>query len=151
MKNWIKICILPVMAVLLTCCTTSKSTVSQNVDLKKYEYASIINNDTYHIPAELMEYEIQLYDAVESSRLKLISDMRLHEFSPAQQERLLLVKYGVNINDEVTTVTVNFIDYMSGRPVASCRGAFGLGISHGNDLRAAIKRVSKQIANTFAR
>lgn len=130
-------------------CTTSKTVVSQNANLSKYEYASIINNETYHIPAELMEYEIQLFDAVESSRLQLISDRRIYELTPQQQSSLLLVKYGVNQNDEEAIVTVNFIDYMTGRPVASCRGAFGLGIDYAGDLKGAIKRVAKQISETF--
>ena len=134
---------------LLCSCTTSKTVVSQDVNLSKYEYASIINNETYHIPAELMEYEIQLFDAVESSRLRLISDRRIYELTPQQQNRLLLVKYGVNQNDEEAIVTVNFIDYMTGRPIASCRGAFGLGIDHVGDLKGAIKRVAKQISITF--
>ena len=134
---------------LLCSCTTSKTVVSQDVNLSKYEYASIINNETYHIPAELMEYEIQLFDAVESSRLRLISDRRIYELTPQQQNRLLLVKYGVNQNDEEAIVTVNFIDYMTGRPIASCRGAFGLGIDHAGDLKGAIKRVAKQISTTF--
>ena len=102
---------------LLCSCTTSKTVVSQDVDLSKYEYASIINNETYHIPAELMEYEIQLFDAVESSRLRLISDRRIYELTPQQQNRLLLVKYGVNQNDEEAIVTVNFIDYRQDAPL----------------------------------
>lgn len=130
-------------------CTTSKTVVSQNANLSKYEYASIINNETYHIPAELMEYEIQLFDAVESSRLQLISDRRIYELSPQQQSKLLLVKYGVNQNNDEAIVTVNFIDYMTGRPVASCRGAFGLGLDNAGDLKGAIKRVAKQISETF--
>ena len=77
MVKWIKNIILSMSVLLLAACTTSKSTVSQNVNLSKYEYASIINNDTYHIPAELMEYEIQLFDAVECSGLELISDARI--------------------------------------------------------------------------
>lgn len=137
------------MCVLLFSCTTSKTTVSSNVDLGKYEYASIINNDTYHLPAVLMEYEIQLFDAVESSRLKLVNDMRIYELTPQQQSKLLLVKYGVNQYEEESIVTVNFIDYMTGRPVASCRGAYGLGLSCAGDLRGAIKRVAKQISETF--
>lgn len=134
---------------LLTSCTTSKTTVSQNVNLAKYEYASIINDDTYHIPAELMEYEILLYDAVESSRLQLISDRRIHELSSDQRSKLLLVKYGVSQSKEEAIVTVNFIDYMTGRPVASCRGAFGMGIDMGADLKGAIKCAEKQISETF--
>ena len=83
-----------IYVVLLACClfaacTTSKSTVSQSVDLSKYKYASIINNDSYHIPAELMEYEIQLFDAVESSHLQMVNDRRLFELSPEQQQELL--------------------------------------------------------------
>lgn len=134
---------------MLSACTTSKTTISAIANLSKYEYATIINNETYHIPAELMEYEILLFDAVEASRLQLISDYRIHELTPQQQSKLLLVKYGVNQNDDEAIVTVNFIDYMTGRPVASCRGAYGLGISHAGDLRGAIKRVAKQISSTF--
>lgn len=137
--------------ILFTACTTSKSIVSTNVNLLRYEYASIINNDTYHNPAELMEYEIQLFDAVENSHLKLVSDARIYELTPAQQEKLLLVKYGVNVQPEETIVTVNFIDYNTGRPVASCKGAYSslgvAGASH--DIKGAINRVAKQISNTF--
>ena len=139
--------------ILFTACTTSKSTVSTNVNLSRYEYASIINNDTYHIPAELMEYEILLFDAVENSRLNLVSDARIYELSPEQQKKLLLVKYGVNVQQEETVVTVNFIDYDTGRPVASCRGAYSslgvAGASH--DIKGAIKRVAQQIATTFSK
>lgn len=137
--------------ILFTACTTSKSTVSTNVNLSRYEYASIINNDTYHIPAELMEYEILLFDAVENSHLKLVSDARIYELTPSQQEKLLLVKYGVNVQSEETIVTVNFIDYNTGRPVASCKGAYSslgvAGASH--DIKGAINRVAKQISDTF--
>lgn len=140
------------ISILVSSCTTSKSVVSQNVDLSDYMYASIINNDTYHIPAQLMEYEIQLFDAVEGSRLQLVSDLRISELTAAQQSKLLLVKYGVDVSDEESIVTVNFIDYLTGRPVASCRGAYtSLGFSVSADLRGAIKRVAKQIADTFPR
>ena len=130
-------------------CTTSKTTVSANVDLSKYKYASIINNETYHIPAELMEYEIQLYDAVESSSLQIISDRRIHELTPQQQSELLLVKYGVNQNEDEAVVTVNFIDFMTGRPVVSCRGAYILGLAASGNLRGAINNVGQQISQTF--
>ena len=65
-----------------------------------------------------MEYEIQLFDAIESSRLKLVNDIRIGELSPNQQSKLLMVKYGVDILEEESVVTVNFIDYLTGRPIA---------------------------------
>ena len=148
--NKIIITFLFLVGITASSCTTSKSVVSQNVDLSKYEYASIINNDTYHIPAQLMEYEIQLFDAVEGARLKLINDMRINELTATQQSKLLMVKYGVDVLEEKSIVTVNFIDYLTGRPIASCRGAYTtLGFSVSADIRSAIKRVAKQIAETF--
>jgi hypothetical protein bfra3_20746 len=151
MTNLFKYLSLLAAVVLFVACTTSKSTVSNNVNLSRYEYASIINNDTYHIPAELMEYEIQLFDAVENSHLKLVSDARIYELSRSQQDKLLLVKYGVNVQPEETIVTVNFIDYSTGRPVASCKGAYtSLGIAGAShDIKGAINRVAKQISDTF--
>ena len=141
------------LLLIFTACTTSKSVVSKNVDLSKYEYVSVLNNATYHIPAELMEYEIQLFDAIEESKLKLVSDMKIYGLSPQQQSKRLLVKYGVSIQPEETIVTVSFIDYETGRPVVSCRGAYStLGVAGAStDIRGAIKRVSEQIANTFGK
>lgn len=153
MKHIVKFFFAIISILALGSCTTSKSTISNGVNLSKYEYASVINNDTYHIPAELMEYEIQLFDAVENSNLKLVSDTRIFELSNSQQEKLLLVKYGVNIQPEETIVTVNFIDYSTGRPVVSCRGAYSslgvAGASH--DIKGAIKRVANQILDTFTK
>lgn len=140
------------IASLLSSCTTSRSIVSENVNLQRYKYASVINNDTYHIPAELMAYDIQLFDAVENSGLKLVSDWRINELSQQEQEQLLLVKYAVNITQEETIVTVNFIDFMTGRPIVSCRGASSsLGFSSSADMKGAIKNVAKQISETFRR
>ena len=102
------------IGIAVSSCTTSKSVVSQNADLSKYEYASIINNDTYHIPAQLMEYEIQLFDAVEGSRLTLVSDMRINELTATQQSKLLMVKYGVDILEEEATADIQKLAGVSG-------------------------------------
>ncbi len=97
-----------------------------------------------------MEHEIQLFDAIEESRLKLINHMRIGELTPTQQSKLLIVKYGVDISDEQSVVTVNFIDYLTGRPIASCQGTYTtLGFDVDADIRGAIKSVAKQIAETF--
>lgn len=69
--NKVIVTFLLLIGIVASSCTTSKSVISQKADLSRYEYASIINNDTYHIPAQLMEYEIQLFDAIESSVLNL--------------------------------------------------------------------------------
>lgn len=149
MNKWLNLVIVTLAMIINSACTSSKSTISNNANLANYEYASIINNDTYHIPAELMEYEILLFDAVESSRLRLVNEALIYRLSLHKQERLLLVKYAVDIKESETIVTVNFIDYLTGRPVASCRGAYGLGLSYDGDLKGAIKKVAEQISETF--
>ena len=80
-----------------------------------------------------------------------MSEARIYELSRYQQDKLLLVKYGVNVQPEETIVTVNFIDYSTGRPVASCKGAYtSLGIAGAShDIKGAINRVAKQISDTF--
>lgn len=141
-----------VVLTLFTGCTTSKSTIASNADIAKYQYVSVINNDTYRIPAPLMEYQIQLFDAVEASGLQLVNDMNIYNLTPSQQSKLLLAKYAVNTKDEETVVTVSFIDFNSGRPIASCRGTYStLGFSQSTDIRKAIENVGKQISQTFGK
>ena len=144
MNNPIKYCIGILVSVMLTACSTS--TISNKVNLNLYEYASIVN----HIPTELVEYEFELFEAIETSRLEMIGEHRINDLTPQQQSKLLLVKFGVNqYDDETTTVTVSFTDFMTGRPVASCRGVCFTGINRAGNLRGAINNVSKQISKTF--
>lgn len=150
MKRTVRILTL-LLVVLLTSCNTSRTVVSEGVDLSAYRYASIINNETYRIPAELMEYEIQLYDAIDRSNLRMVSDMRIYELSPQEQDALLLVKYSVSQTDEYVMVTVNFIDFSTGRPVVSCKGRFCTGLTFEDNMKGAIMKVTDEISKTFAR
>lgn len=137
---------------LLASCTVSKSVVSQGADLTKYKYVTVIDNDTYRMPSELVQYQIQLYDAVEKSGLKMVSQYRTHDLTPEEQSTLLVAKFGVSARQEETVVTVNFIDFNTDRPLVSCQGAYStLGISANADIKGALKRVGEQISNAFKR
>ena len=143
---FIGVCIL----MILTSCTTSKSVVSQGVNLSKYKYVAVIDDDTYRMPPELVQYQIQLYDAVEQSGLTLINQYRINELTQSEQSALLLATFGVAVSQEETVITVNFIDFNTNRPLVSCRGAYTtLGISHDADIKGALKRVGEQISKTF--
>lgn len=137
---------------LLASCTVSKSVVSQGADLTKYKYVTVIDNDTYRMPSELVQYQIQLYDAVEKSGLKMVSQYRTHDLTPEEQSTLLVAKFGVSARQEETVVTVNFIDFNTDRPLVSCQGAYStLGISANADIKGALKRVGEQISKAFKR
>ena len=146
LPTFIGVCIL----MILTSCTTSKSVVSQGVNLSKYKYVAVIDDDTYRMPPELVQSQIQLYDAVEQSGLTLINQYRINELTQSEQSALLLATFGVAVSQEETVITVNFIDFNTDRPLVSCRGAYTtLGISHDADIKGALKRVGEQISKTF--
>lgn len=138
------------LSMILAGCTVSKSVVSQGADLTKYKYVTVIDNDTYRMPPELMQYQIQLYDAVEQSGLKMVGQYRLGDLTEEEQSSLLLAKFGVVVKPEETVVTVNFIDFNTDRPLVSCQGAYTtLGISIDSDIKGALERVGEQISKTF--
>ena len=133
----------------LTSCTTSKYTVSKSANLEKYQYASLTNVMDYNGSAALMDLEIQIYDALESTRLTIIGDKEIDKLSSLEKKQLLIVRFSASQNDDESIVSVNFVDYLSGKPIASCRGACGFGLDKNQDLSLAIKRVSKQIQELF--
>lgn len=138
------------LSMILASCTVSKSVVSQGADLTKYKYVTVIDNNTYRMPPELIQYQIQLYDAVEQSGLKMVGQYRLGDLTEEEQSSLLLAKFGVVVKPEETVVTVNFIDFNTDRPLVSCQGAYTtLGISVDSDIQGALERVGEQISKTF--
>ena len=145
-----KSCFLILLFVLcLVSCTTSRTVVSNSADVRKYKYASLTDVINYNGSAALMDIEIKIYDALETTRLTMVGKERIRELSPAQKEQLLLVKFSVSQSDEESVVSVNFVDYMTGQPIASCRGAYGFGWNRDGDMRTAIQRVVEQIQILF--
>ena len=139
------------MMFLLYACTTSRTIVSDSVDLSKYEYASLTDVTSYNGSASLMDIEVRIFNALEKTRLKMIGDKRIGELSYEQKEKLLLVRFSATASDDESVISVNFVDYMSGKPVASCRGAFGLGVSRQHDMSVAIDKVTKQILTLWGK
>jgi len=141
--------LLIVFAICLISCTTSKFVVSNSANLEKYKYASLTDIMNYNGSAALMDIEVKIYDALESTRLTMIGDKRINELSSEQKEQLLLVRFSASQNDEESVVSVNFVDYMTGKPVASCRGAYGMRWDRNGDIKGAINRIIEQINKLF--
>ncbi len=133
------------IVVSLVSCTTSKTTVSNSADLSKYKYASLSDVMSYGGSASMMDIEVLIYDAIEKTSLEMIGDKRISELTDFQKSQLLIVRFAASQSDEESVISVNFVDYTTGRPIASCRGAWGLGLDKDGDLVGAIKRVEKQM------
>ncbi len=137
------------MVLCLTSCTTSRTIVSNSAELDKYKYASLTDVTSYNGSAALMDIEVKIYDALSDTRLEMVGDKRIIDLSPIQKSQLLLVRFSASQNDEESVISVNFVDYMTGKPIASCRGAWGLGWDRNGDMNGAVNRVAKQIKELF--
>ena len=133
----------------ITSCTTTKSVVSDYANLEKYNYATITNVMDYSGAAALMNIEVEIYDALSSTRLKVIGDKELESLSDIQKQELLLVRFSASQSDEESVVSINFTDYLTGKPVASCRGAYAFGWTKQNDMKVALNRAIEQIKKIF--
>lgn len=138
-----------VVVIFLVSCTASRTVVSNSANLEKYKYASLTDVMNYSGSAALMDIEVKVYDALEATRLEMIGDKRINELSFDIKKQLLLVRFSASQNDEESIVSVNFVDYMTGKPIVSCRGAFGLGWDKDGDMKGAINRVVEQIKKLF--
>lgn len=134
---------------ILVGCTTSRTVVSNSAELDKYKYASLTDVTNYNGSASLMDIEVKIYDAVSETRLEMVGDKRIIDLSPIQKSQLLLVRFSASQDDEESVISVNFVDYMTGKPIASCRGAWGLGWDRNGDMNGAVNRVTKQIKELF--
>ncbi|MBP3302547.1 MAG: hypothetical protein J6L64_05395 [Opitutales bacterium] len=134
---------------LFSACTTGKFVVSDSANLSKYQYASIVDVMNYSGSAALMDVEVKVYDALSKTRLKMVGDRVIGELTSAQKEKLLLVRFAATQGREKSVVSVNFVDYMTGRPIASCQGAWAFGWDDDHDMEGAIERVAEEVKKLF--
>ncbi len=146
----VHVILLSVFLFVFMACTTSRTVVSDSADLSKYKYATISDVMNYAGSAALMDMEVKVYDVLSQTRLRMIGDKQVEDLTDEQKGELLLVRFAATQNDDESVVSVNFVDYITGKPVASCRGAFGLGWSKNNDMKVAIDKVAAQIEKLFS-
>jgi hypothetical protein len=149
MKNLRLILFCFILAGFSSCYTTNNAIISNSANLLKYNYATISDVMGYSGSAALMDLEVKIYDILSSSRLKMIGEKQIETFSEIQKQELLLVKYSATQSDLESVVSINFVEYLTGRPVASCRGAFGLGFSREHDMSVAVDNALTQVKKLF--
>jgi len=130
-------------------CTTSRAVVSSSANLAGYNYATMTDVMGYSGSAALMDMEVRVYDALSATRLRVIGDGQINQLTDAQKQQLLIVRFSASQSDEESVVSINFVDYMTGRPVASCRGAYGMGWTKDHDMRVAIDKAFEQMSKLF--
>jgi hypothetical protein len=130
-------------------CTTSKYVVSDSANIEKYKYASINEVMGYTGSPKLMDMDVQIFNIVASSDLEMIGEKEISNLSKEEQNALLLVKYSATQSEEESVVSITFVDYLTLRPVATCRGAFGLGLNESHDMKIALNKAKEQVKKLF--
>ena len=136
-------------ALVLSSCSTDKTMIAKGVDLNKYGYASIVKGQTIHGTETDIEIEPGIYDAIESTRLKMVGERRVNDLTTEQKERIVLVKYAATSSEEKSTLSVSFEDYMTGKTVASCRSSNGYALTRQRDVDRAISKLAKRIKSIW--
>ena len=133
----------------LSSCSTDKTMIAKGVNLNKYEYASIVKGQTLHGTETDIEIEPGIYDAIESTRLKMVGELRVNDLTAEQKETLVLVKYAATSGEDKSTPSVSFEDYMTGKTVASCRSSNRFALTRQKDMDRAISKLAKRIKSIW--
>jgi len=136
-------------ALVFTSCSTDKTMIAKGVNLNKYEYASIVKGQTIHGTETDIEIEPGIYEAIESTRLKMVGERRVNDLTTEEKERIVLVKYAATSSEKESTLSVSFEDYMTGKTVASCRSSNGFALTRQRDVDRAIKKLAKRIKSIW--
>ena len=151
MKNLKTYLIILLSIYALSSCSTDKTMIAKGVNLNKYEYASLIQSQNSFGTETDIEIAPGIYDAVESTRLQMVGERRIHDLSDAQKEKLVLVKYSATSTTEESVISVSFEDYMTGKTVASCRSSNQGAWNRQKDVDRAINKLRNRIINIWGR
>lgn len=136
-------------AFVLSSCSTDKTMIAKGVNLNKYEYASIVKGQTIHGTETDIEIEPGIYEAIESTRLKMVGERRINDLTTEEKEKIVLVKYAATSNEGTSTLSVSFEDYMTGKTVASCRSSNRFALTRQKDVDRAINKLAKRIKSIW--
>ena len=130
-------------------CSTDKTMIAKGVNLNKYEYASIVKGQTIHGTETDIEIEPGIYEAIESTRLKMVGERRVNDLTTEEKEKIVLVKYAATSNEKESVLSVSFEDYMTGKTVASCRSSNSFALTRQRDVDRAINKLAKRIRSIW--
>ena len=147
--NTYLIVLLSVMA--FSSCSTDKTMIAKGVNLNKYEYASLVQTKNGFGTTTDIEIEPGIYDAIESTRLSMVGDRRIDDLSSDQKGKLVLAKYSATSNENGSTLSISFEDYMTGKTVASCRASSKGAWTRQRDVDRAIRKLAGRIEKVWGK
>jgi hypothetical protein len=134
-----KIGLLIVLMILVTSCA-NKSVLTSYSSLAGYKYALVDDSKDNGGNASLMNFKIQVQQAIQESYLEEVKSKDIEKMSEDQKEHLLILQLSGSQTHDNSVATINVIDYKTERVLGSCNGIFGLSFSTYGDMNGASKK-----------
>ena len=136
-----KIAILLLVCLIYAGCTTSRAVIADSVNLSNYNYATIINVMSYGGSPDLMDLEVRVFNSLSATRLRVIGDREIPYLTNSQRQELLLVRFSASQMASSSSIAINFVEYATGRPVASFTGTSEVGMN--SAINSAVNRMQR--------
>ena len=153
-KNFLLIIL---VAILISSCASSNSSVSLGANIQNYKYAYVLAD--IQRTAFVLDMEKKIFEGLQNTRLEMIYVDQIDDLNDSQKDSLLRVIFSYTGGSTTTgtvvggvyvgstsssegngTLNILFQDYRSKNIVASCSG---IGLSVNEDVRLAIREAIK--------
>lgn len=131
--------LLAIITVLITSCA-NKSVVTSYSSLSGYKYAAIDDSKDRGGDASLMNFKIQVQQAIQESYLEEVKSKDIEGMTDEQKKQLIVLQLSGSQTHDNSVATINVIDYTTERVLGSCNGIFGLSFSTYGDMNGAVKK-----------
>ncbi len=122
------------IAFLNSCYTPSETIITPGADLGVYDYATMLPVTG---SAGLARMEVKVYNALSRNGFIMVGNKQAPLLANKYKKRLVEVSLSISQSGIESIVSVTFYDFTTGRLIANCTGAFGLGFSREYDLMVA--------------
>ena len=126
--------------VLLISSCANKSVLTSYSPIKGYKYALIDDSKDRGGDASLMNFRIQLQQAIQETYLEEVKDVDVEKMTEEQKRKLMILQLSGSQTDNNSVATINILDYTTEKVLGSCNGIFGLSFSSYGDMNGAIKK-----------
>lgn len=137
--------ILSLVVVIIGCMTScaNKSVFTSYSSLKGYNYVLIDESKDVGGGASLMNFKVQLQQAIKETRMEEVGLEDVKGFRKEQLEQLVVLQLSGSQTELNSVATINICDYKTKEVLGSCNGIFGAAFSTYGDMNGAIKKACR--------
>jgi hypothetical protein len=130
---------------LSACQAANRVAASGSANLENYNYVTLADNEVQVGPVSLPGLGDEICEIMLSKGFQAVDGEQIGSLSDEMKKQLLVVRLTGSQQSQETVVNVDFVDYLSGKTVAFCRGACGEEWTKHREIRLAANNALDQI------